>query len=234
LPLAPAREAIDFEGVAEKVLQGTEAQLSYTGIEQPPSAVNMRRFVFDIDKAVAAAAYVARKKKGRRISIFELLKTMYAAEREALEAWHRPITGDNFCSMPKGVVLSRTYNLIKGEVMRTNSDMVKWSQHFSAREGNFVRLISEPDYDYLSGREREALEKGAHLIRSLIAKHGRIADVLHDLWPEWKDPERSGKGSVPLTPEEVLSQVIEDEDEAERVAREIESVQTAKAALQRG
>jgi hypothetical protein len=32
----------------------------------------------------------------------------------------------------------------------------------------------------------------------------------------------------------VLSQVIEDEDEAERVAREIESVQTAKAALQRG
>ena len=95
----------------------------------------MRRFVFDIDKAVAAAAYVTRKKKGQRISIFELLKTMYAGEREALASWHRPITGDNFCSMPKGVVLSRTYNLIKGEVMGTNSDMVKWSQHFSARRG---------------------------------------------------------------------------------------------------
>ena len=46
----------------------------------------MRRFVFDIDKAVAAAAYVTRKKRGRRISIFELLKTMYAGEREALAA----------------------------------------------------------------------------------------------------------------------------------------------------
>jgi hypothetical protein len=194
----------------------------------------MRRFVFDIDKAVAAAAYVTRKKKRQRISIFELLKTMYAGEREALASWHRPITGDNFCSMPKGVVLSRTYNLIKGEVMGTNSDMVKWSHHFSEREGNFVRLISEPDYDYLSQREREALDKGAELIRSLIAKHGRIADALHDLWPEWKNPEGSGKGPVPLTPEEVLSQVVEDEDEAERVAREIESVQTAKAALQRG
>jgi hypothetical protein len=194
----------------------------------------MRRFVFDIDKAVAAAAYVTRKKKGQRISIFELLKTMYAGERGALASWHRPITGDNFCSMPKGVVLSRTYNLIKGEVMGTNSDMVKWSQHFSAREGNFVRLISEPDYDYLSEREREALDKGAELIRTLIAKHGRIADVLHDLWPEWKNPEGSGKGSIPLTPEEVLGQVIEDEDAAERVVREIESVQTAKAALQRG
>lgn len=46
----------------------------------------MTRFVFDIDKAVAAAAYVTRKKKGGRISIFELLKTMYAGEREALAA----------------------------------------------------------------------------------------------------------------------------------------------------
>jgi hypothetical protein len=193
----------------------------------------MRGFVFDIDKAVAAAAYVTRKKKGRRISIFELLKTMYAAEREALASWHRPITGDDFCSMPKGVVLSCTYNLIKGEVMGTNSDMAKWSQHFSAREGNVVRLTSEPDFDYLSEREREALDNGAELIRSLIARHGRIADVLHDLWPEWKDPEGSGRGSIPLTPEEVLSELIEDEDEAERVAREIESVQTAKAALQR-
>jgi len=194
----------------------------------------MRRFVFDIDKAVAAAAYVTRKRKGQRISIFELLKTMYAGEREALASWHRPITGDNFCSLPKGVVLSRTYNLIKGEVMGTNSDMVKWSQHFSARDGNYVQLVAEPDYDYLSDREREALDKGAELIRTLIAKHGRIADVLHDLWPEWKDPQGSGKGSIPLTPEEVLSQVIEDDDEAERVAREIESVQTAKAALQKG
>jgi hypothetical protein len=177
---------------------------------------------------------VTRKRKGQRISIFELLKRMYAGEREALASWHRPITGDSFCSMPKGVVLSRTYDLIKGEVMGTNSDMAKWSQHFSAREGNFVRLISEPDYDYLLEREREALDKGAELIRTLIAKHGQIADVLHDLWPEWKNPEGSRKGSIPLTPEEVLGQVIEDDDEAERVAREIESVQTAKAALQRG
>src|ERR1017187_9995695 len=95
-------------------------------------------FVFDIDKDVAAASYLA-KKEGGEISIFELLKMMYAAEREALTTWHRPITGDNFCSMPKGIVLRRTYNLIKGEVMATNSDMMKWSRHFSARNGNLIR-----------------------------------------------------------------------------------------------
>ena len=216
------------------VYMGQEGRYCTTNCRTFKLPLMMTKFVFDIDKSVAAAAYLTRKKKGQRITIFELLKTMYAGEREALASWHRPITGDSFCSMPKGVVLSRTYNLIKGEVMGTNSDMVKWSQHFSAREGDFVRLVSEPDYDYLSEREREALDKGAKFIASLIAKHGRIADVLHQLWPEWKNPEGTGKKSIPLPPEDVLGEVIQDEDEAERVGREIASVQTAKAALQRG
>src|ERR1017187_2676143 len=100
-------------------------------------------FVFDIDKDVAAASYLA-KKEGGKISIFVLLKMMYAAEREALTTWHRPITGDSFCSMPKGPVLSRTYNLIKREVAKSNSDMQKWSNHISERDGNFVKLLKEP------------------------------------------------------------------------------------------
>ncbi len=191
----------------------------------------MTTFVFDIDKAVAAAAYLIQK-KGGQISIFELLKMMYAAEREALTGWHRPITGDNFCSMRKGIVLRRTYNLIKDEVMATNSDMVKWSRHFSPRDGNAIRLLSEPDYDFLSQREREALDKGFEQISELIEKHGVIADVLHKQWPEWRNPEGTGKGSLPLEPEDVLGQVIEDEDEIERISLEIQSVQSAKASLQ--
>src|SRR5258708_7585698 len=193
----------------------------------------MTRFVFDIDKAVAAAAYLTRK-KGRQISIFELLKMMYAAEREALTNWHRPITGDSFCSMKLGIVLSRTYDLIKGNVMAANSDKVKWSQHFAPCENNAVRLISEPDFDFLSDREKEALDKGFDLITKLIAKHGRIADVLHAQWPEWKNPEGTSKGSWPLPPEDVLGQAIEDEDEVERISLEIQAVQSAKKALQAG
>jgi len=58
--------------------------------------------------------------------------------------------------------------------------------------------------------------------------------LLHKLWPEWKNPEGTGRKSIPLTPEDVLNEVIDDEDEAERVGREIEAVQSAKAALQVG
>lgn len=194
----------------------------------------MTTFVFDIDKTVAAAAYLAQK-SGGRVSIIDLLKMMYDAERTALLEWHRPITGDSFAALPKGIILSRTYNLIKREIMGTESDMVKWSQHFSERDGNFIQVIAEPDYDFLSVREREALDKGFDEITELIRRHGRgnIANVLHRLWPEWKDPVKTcGKKSMPLELNDILSELIDDEKAVEKICLEIESVQSAKAALQ--
>lgn len=194
----------------------------------------MTTFVFDIDKTVAAAAYLAQK-SGGRVSIIDLLKMMYDAERTALLEWHRPITGDGFASLPKGIILRQTYNLIKREIMSTESDMVKWSQYFSERDGNYIQLVGEPDYDFLSVREREALDKGFDEITELLRRHGRkhIAAVLHELWPEWKDPEKTcGKRSMPLELNDILSELFEDENEAQKICLEIESVQSAKAALQ--
>ena len=189
-------------------------------------------FVFDIDKAVAAAAYVT-KRCGKEISGFILIKILYGAERDALASWHRPITGDSFVSMKKGPVLSRIYDLIKGSVLSTNSDMVKWSKHFSPRKSNNnIELIAEPDFRFLSKRETAVLEKSAQHISSLIKQHGLIADVLHHEWPEWKDPSDCGKGAIPLTLEEVLSEVIEDESFVEKIVSEIKAVAGAKAALQ--
>src|SRR5688572_12501889 len=75
--------------------------------------------VFDIDKAVAAAAHLSKKfgRVGSPVSTFMLIKCMYAAERIALERWHRPITGDRFFSLKKGPILNQTYALIKHEVL---------------------------------------------------------------------------------------------------------------------
>ena len=60
-----------------------------------------------------------------------------AAEREALASWHRPITGDNFCSLAKGVVLSRTYNLIKGESRPMRGDTLRTSTVQTVTKANF-------------------------------------------------------------------------------------------------
>ena len=134
--------------------------------------------------------------------------------------------------MKKGPVLSRTYDLIKGGVSSTNSDMVKWSEHFSPREGNDIKLFKMPDMDVLSKRETNALERSLKEISHLIREKGEIADALHQKWPEWKDPGQYGKGSIPLTLEEVLSEVLDDESQVERTALEICSIASAKAALQ--
>lgn len=190
-------------------------------------------FVFDIDKAVAVAAYLTTKCGGNKgISVFLLIKMMYAAERRALAEWHRPITGDSFVSMEKGPVLSRTYDLIKGTILSSNSDMVKWSRYFSPRDGNNIRLIDEPDLDYLSEMEVGALDNAATEIMKLMKKYGKVVDVLHERWPEWKDPTKLGRGCVPLSVKEVLSEIIEDESEVERIVLEIRAVASAKAALQ--
>jgi len=188
-------------------------------------------FVFDIDKAVAAAAYVT-KRCDKDLTIFILLKMMYGAERHALATWHRPITGDCFASMEKGPVLSRIYTLIKGEIAHTNSDMVKWLKHFSPRQGNKIKLIAEPDFGVLSQLEVEALEKSMEEVSALIKRHGLIAEELHKQWPEWRDPMNFGRGSIPLTLKEVLSEVVEDESEIERIVLEIRAVSSAKSALQ--
>jgi uncharacterized phage-associated protein len=188
-------------------------------------------FVFDIDKAVASAAYIT-KRCDEHLTIFILLKMMYGAERDALATWHRPITGDSFASMSKGPILSRTYDLIKGTVSKTNSDMVKWSRHFSPRERNRINLIAEPDFGVLSQWETEALGKSIHDIGALIQGHGLIAEKLHEQWPEWKDPSKYGRGSIPLSLEDVLSEVVEDESEIERIVLDIRAVASAKAALQ--
>lgn len=203
----------------------------FVGFWHNPSEIPMDS-TFDIDKAVAAAAYLAKRCRDKRISIFLLLKMMYEAERQALAKWHRPITGDSFASMKKGPVLSRTYDLIKGTVSSANSDMVKWSKYFSPRAGNNIKLIAEPDLDVLSQRETAVLEQSLQKIAALVKKKGLISDALHEEWPEWQDPSKYGRGSIPLSLEDVLSEVLEDESEIEKTVQEIRAVSSAKAALQ--
>jgi hypothetical protein len=194
--------------------------------------IEMTTFVFDINKAVAAAAHLT-KKRGGRIDGFILIKMLYAGERRAILEWHRPIIGDTLCAMPKGPILSRVYDLIKGQVMSGDSDMQKWSRHFSPRQGYAIKLLEDPDYDYLSEREIKVLNDAFDEIETLRKQHGIIADVLHAKWPEWKDPKTScGKGSAPIELADILGQVLEDEDEIQRVCLEIQAVQSAKAALQ--
>jgi len=70
------------------------------------------RFAFDERKATAAAAFLLEQ-AGGSLEYFTLIKLMYFADRESLDAFGRPISGDRFVSMANGPALSTVYNLIK-------------------------------------------------------------------------------------------------------------------------
>ena len=111
--------------------------------------------------------------------------------------------------------------------------MVKWSKHFFPRQGYYFFLKEEePDYDFLSEREIQALQRAAETIVDLEKQHGQTKEILHKRWPEWKDLTACGKKSLPLPMDEVLSELFEDESEVRSIAEDIRAFGSAKAALQ--
>ena len=69
---------------------------------------------YDEIKATQVAAYFLSK-FNNRISKLKLMKLMYIADRESFRICGEPITYDAYCSMPHGPVLSKTYDIMKGD-----------------------------------------------------------------------------------------------------------------------
>ncbi len=75
------------------------------------------------------------------MSYMKLIKLLYFADRKALLQLGRPITFDQWVSMPHGPVLSRTYDLVAAEPDPDNPTY--WHQYI-VREGQYeVRLVTD-------------------------------------------------------------------------------------------
>ena len=187
------------------------------------------KFIFNIRKSVAAASFLCEM-GGGKIEVRELLKMLYLADKEAIVQWHRSITGDRIYSMPQGMVLSRVFDLARYGV--SGSDMDAWRQVFAPRQGNTITFQPEAEISYgpLSEREEVALKHAFETIRSLLAEHGqRYIEVLHDLLPEWQNPNGS---SILVEPDELLLRSGEDEETVEEASAELAALNSARLALQ--
>ena len=155
-----------------------------------------------------------------------MIKMLYAADREALIGWNRTITGDRFCSMKNGPVLSRVYDLMCGKI--SGPHMTVWESTFNPRDGNRISLRRrDADLGPLSERETLALERAFKKFRHVPA--GKLIEFLHRTLPEWKDP---GDSSAPIDPREILfNNGLTEEDVAE-IEEELDSIHSAKRALQ--
>lgn len=149
------------------------------------------------------------------MNVLKLMKLMYLADRETLVRWGWSLTGDAYVSMPKGMVLSRTYNLVNEETWPTSY----WKTHISAPEGYNVNLIDEPGTDELSAAEMELIdeiyEKFGYLNRWVLV------DKIHHHLPEWVDPDGS---SIPIEYRSVLEEAGKSEQEVYATMSELEGV----------
>lgn len=179
-------------------------------------------FLFDMNKTLAAAAFLALR-EGGSVNVFRLVKMLYRADRAALIGWGRTISGDSFVSMDKGPVLSALYNLIKGEGPRERQKL--WDEHFSRRQDHVIRLRKEPEIGYLSEREIEVLDAAFHEIKSV---RGSIAHWMHEQCPEWENPKGSSK---PIDPKNILRASGKKEAEIQQIEEEVDAYRFAKAIL---
>ena len=158
---------------------------------------------FNIDKAIAAAAYLIEREGGKD-GMFILLKKLYYADRIALIRWGSPITGDKLASLEKGPVVSGIYDLLKGN--GTQKNLVKWDDAIQ-RAHLTISVRKSPDQGLLSEREKQVLEESRRTINGI---HGSVADWLHKHCPEWTDP---GRSSRPIDPSTILRLAKKSEEE---------------------
>jgi len=145
-------------------------------------------FTFDIDKTIAALAFLARR-EGGRLDMFISIKRLYSADRRALASWGKTITGDKMVSMDKGPVLSAVYNLFKG--IGTADHLREWKAYFGDTVGNTIQLQRTVNTDVLSEEEIDALEAARAELDSVAP--WELPDFLHTIYPEWEAPHGTSR-----------------------------------------
>lgn len=158
---------------------------------------------FNINKAIAAAAYVIQRNGGRE-GMFVLVKKLYWADRTALIDWGKSITGDSFASLSKGPIVSGIYDLLKNKGSQKNR--IAWNDVI-IRTGNTITLRKDPSNAALSEREIQVLDRA---IRKIDSIEGPLYKWFHNNCPEWKNPHASSK---PIDPSEILRKTGKSEEE---------------------
>jgi uncharacterized phage-associated protein len=148
-------------------------------------------FRFHLTKAIQAASVLLEYEKSRRMSSMRLLKLLYVADRESLAETGRPITGDHAVAMKRGPVLSRIYDLIRGQATRAG----EWDR-FVHTDRYEVELVADPGRGELSKGEVAKLLAVSQRYRDL--DEWELSDLTHE-FAEWKKhfPGGEGRGDIP-------------------------------------
>ncbi|MFC6351260.1 SocA family protein [Stenotrophomonas sp. CW117] len=154
---------------------------------------------------------------GASMNIVKLMKLLYLVDREALRRGHRPLTGDRMVSMPRGPVLSATYEVTNGMSTLAGG----WSDWMTDRSNHKIALRGDcparDDLDELSDNDLAVVDG----VWEKFGPMGQwdLVEFTHQNCKEWVDPRGS---SLPISYQDVLRAQGFSEGDAARVAAEID------------
>jgi len=159
----------------------------------------MLKNLFNEKKAAQAAAYFLFR-ADKPLSILKLMKLLYLAERRSFQKHGEPMVGDRLVSMPHGPVLSRTYNLMNGELPSMDGGWEFWiadrAEHDLALRNPKGLRSPEQDLLELSDADLDVLSETWTSFGHMTGL--QLRDYTHKHCPEWKDPDGS---MIPMRPE---------------------------------
>ncbi len=162
-----------------------------------------------------------------RVNYTKLIKILYKCERETWSRWDITLTTDVPCSMPKGPVLSKLYDLICGryydQILQS-----EWNAYFQ-RDGNDILSLAgkKLPVDELSKRELHLIDQIDH------ENHKKTySDLITELHDQSKYPEiERTDSSVQITPSRLLTALGRSQAEAEKIVAEAAQINKEKQFL---
>lgn len=138
----------------------------------------------NIDRVIAAAAYAIHvaEKMGAKFTQYDVVKSLFLADRSHLNQFGRLISSDKYIAMKHGPVPSTAYNLLKDDettVRRYRLERLPWSsdsigegkRHFHSADIGWID-------DVLAPSDKTAIEDAVSVIRSL--SFSQIRKLTHE------------------------------------------------------
>ena len=159
---------------------------------------------------------------GGNMNYLKLLKLLYIVERTALLRWGRSVTFDRFVSMPRGPVMSRTYNLIMEEPGPDGESI--FHERISG-PNEYCVTVSHTDPPLHSPLSQAEIG----LIAEVFDQYGSVSkwdvsDLTHR-FPEWEDPRGS---SLDIPIRNILERNGKTEPEVESILSELDALAYAE------
>lgn len=160
----------------------------------------------NIDRIVEAVLFLVGEADARSVPVtqYDLVKSLFLADRAHLNKYGRPITFDNYVAMTHGPVPSTAYNLLKLDTRTLQKYAVRipWARRAAPELGNGCFAYDNPERssneDVLSPSDIEELRSSLTVVKTLGFKQVRKLTHEDEAYLDaWED--EGGRGSYPMS-----------------------------------